>query len=430
MTETILPGPRRGSVSIPASKSRAHRLLICSALRGRPRELICEGISKDIEATAACLREMGSRVEIGGDRIRVSPDTGARREGVTLRCGESGSTLRFLLPVAGAMGLTGEFVLEGRLAERPLQPLRDVLCEKGMRLSLEGGRLSFSGQLRPGTYEMPGNISSQFVSGLLFALPLLTGESELRVTGKVESADYIAMTEDALAQFGVPIEKQGWTYRIPGDGYSKNGRGEEAPLRVEADWSSAAFFLALGALSPAGVTVLGMDPASRQGDRRILPLLEAFGARTETGDGWIRVSAGELRGQRIDASGIPDLVPVLAAAAAAARGETVIEHAERLRLKESDRLKTTTAMLTALGADIRETEDGLVIRGKERLRGGKVSSFNDHRIAMSAAVAAAVCGEPVVIEGAECTEKSFPGFWEKLKGLGISEQGPQADRPE
>ena len=443
MTETILPGPRRGSVSIPASKSRAHRLLICSALRGRPRELICEGISKDIEATAACLREMGSRVEIGGDRIRVSPDTEARREGVTLRCGESGSTLRFLLPVAGAMGLAGEFVLEGRLAERPLQPLWDVLCEKGMRLSLEGRRLSFSGQLRPGTYEMPGNISSQFVSGLLFALPLLTGESELRVTGKVESADYIAMTEDALAQFGVPIEKQGWTYRIPGDGYGRSrqgengqdsgknsGRGEEAPLRVEADWSSAAFFLALGALSPAGVTVLGMDPASRQGDRRILPLLEAFGARTETGDGWIRVSAGEMRGQRIDASGIPDLVPVLAAAAAAARGETVIEHAERLRLKESDRLKTTAAMLTALGADIRETEDGLVIRGKERLRGGKVSSFNDHRIAMSAAVAAAVCGEPVVIEGAECTEKSFPGFWEKLKGLEISEQGPQADRPE
>ena len=427
MIQKVLPGTRSGRAFIPASKSRAHRLMICAARCRQEVSLGCRGISRDIEATAACLGAMGTEVTFSGDLIRLRPDPGGTREPVQLRCGESGSTLRFLLPVAGALGLEGKFVMEGRLPERPLQPLWDVLCEKGMRLERRGNELFFSGKLRPGAFEIPGNISSQYVSGLLFALPLLEGESMLTVTGRIESADYIAMTEEALSQFGVPTEKLGNRTRIPAQGYACRNGDVPRLLEVEGDWSSAAFFLSLGALSPEGVTALNLDPASRQGDRRIVSLLEGFGARTETGEKEITVRAGELRGQHIDASAIPDLVPVLAVVAAVSRGETVIDHAERLRLKESDRLRTTTDMLTALGAEIRETADGLIIRGKPQLRGGRVSSFRDHRIAMSAAVAASACTEPVEIEDAECTEKSFPGFWETLGGLARHEDGKDSN---
>ena len=417
MIQKVMPGSRSGSTGIPASKSRAHRLLICAALGNRKVTIICQGISRDIEATMNCLRAMGCGIAREGSRIQVRPAERNPEKSVLLCCGESGSTLRFLLPVAGALGLEGVFRMEGRLPERPLQPLWDLLQRQGMNLRREGDLLHFSGRLRSGDYAIPGNISSQYVSGLLFALPLLEAESRLRVTGTVESADYIAMTEDALTLFGIPYEKTGNEYRIPPWNKDFGNRGIPALLEVEADWSSAAFFLAMGALSAKGVTARNLNPESRQGDRRILDLLKAFGAQVSEGENSVAVRKGELRGLRIDASAIPDLVPVLATVATAAEGETVIDHAERLRLKESDRLQTTAEMLRSLGAEIRETEDGLLIRGKGKLRGGRVSSFQDHRIAMSAAVAASVCQEPVIIEDAECTDKSFPGFWEKLNAL-------------
>ena len=418
MNKTILPGPRSGAADIPASKSRAHRLMICAALGAGKTELRCRGISRDIQATADCLRGMGAGVNLQGERILIAPVQDPPAGAVTLPCGESGSTLRFLLPVVGALGLEGHFRMEGRLPQRPLQPLGELLESRGMRLRQEGEKLFFSGRLRAGEYSIAGNISSQYVSGLLFALPLLEGESRLTVTGRMESADYIAMTEDALALFGVKTQREadGRAWHIPGRG---SGPERTAPrcIRVEADWSSGAFLLAMGALSPAGITVRGLDSDSLQGDRRILGLLEAFGARVSRNSEEITVRKGEIRAQRIDASDIPDLVPVLAAIAALAEGETVIHHAERLRMKESDRLQTTCAMLTALGGDILQTEDGLRIRGRQRLRGGTVSSFLDHRIAMAAAVAAGGCEAPVEVEGAECTEKSFPGFWEILQNL-------------
>lgn len=426
MIERVQPGPRTGRVSIPASKSRAHRLLICAALSGQETELICQGISKDIEATMACLRGMSVEITQTGDCIRVAPGPWSKEKKVVLPCGESGSTLRFLLPVVGALGLQGEFRMEGRLPQRPLQPLWDLLEMHGMDLRQEGERLDFSGQLRPGYYEIPGNISSQYVSGLLFALPLLAGESSLKVTGAVESADYIAMTEDALRQFGLLLSGEGYSYQIPGGGYPAAAIAARQGLRVESDWSSAAFFLSLGALSPAGVTVTGMDLSSRQGDRRILKLLTGFGAEVTAAAEEITVRRGEMHGQRIDAAAIPDLVPILAVVAASCPGETIIEHAERLRLKESDRLMAVSTMLNALGAEVRERIDGLEIIGSSHLAGGEVSSFNDHRIAMSAAVAASLCQHPVIIQGAESTEKSFPGFWEKLKEMTIVKGGGAA----
>ncbi len=425
----VLPGPRSGLVTIPASKSRAHRLLICAALSRTPCEILCSGISRDIQATVDCLRGMGADLSLRGDVIRVSPiprPAAPTAEGpVALPCGESGSTLRFLLPVAGALGLSAVFLMEGRLPERPMQPLTGVLEAHGMKIRQDGARLYCEGQLSPGAFSIPGNISSQYISGLLFALPLLPGDSTLEITGPVESADYIRMTEDALTLAGFRLAREGHSYAIPG-----NQTGLiPARLTVESDWSSAAFFLCLGALSPAGLTVRGMNPASSQGDRAILELLAAFGAKADIRGEDITLRAGDLRGVDIDASAIPDLVPVLSVVAAAARGETVIRRAERLRLKESDRLATTAAMLTVLGGRVTETPDGLIIRGAPSglLTGGTVDSFLDHRIAMSAAVAASVCARPVEVLHPSCTDKSFPGFWPLLEGLDREEPRARQD---
>ncbi len=279
----VLPGPRSGLVTIPASKSRAHRLLICAALSRTPCEILCSGISRDIQATVDCLRGMGADISLRGDVISVVPiprdSTPSRRTPAELPCGESGSTLRFLLPVAGALGLSAVFLMEGRLPERPMQPLTGVLEAGGITIRQEGARLFCEGQLKPGAFCIPGNISSQYVSGLLFALPLLAGDSTLEVTGSVESADYIRMTEDALSLAGFRLSRQEFRYAIPG---AQTGR-IPSRLTVESDWSSAAFFLCLGALSPAGVTVRGMNPTSTQGDRAVLEILAAFGARTAPG---------------------------------------------------------------------------------------------------------------------------------------------------
>ncbi len=415
MNHTVLPGPRRGSVAVPASKSQAHRLLICAALGEGETTLRCDGISRDIEATIRCLRAMGAQIEEEAGTLRLRAIENVPEGEVLLPCSESGSTLRFLLPAAGALGLRAVFRMEGKLPQRPLDDLARALCAGGMELRQEGSALYASGQLRPGKFTLPGNVSSQYISGLLMALPRLEGDSLLRVTGPVESADYIAMTEDALEKSGILLEKEGQDYRIPG--FQRPRLPGE--LRVERDWSGAAFFLALGALSEGGVTARDMDPASRQGDRRIVSLLRDFGASVTEEHGNITAKRGSLRGLDVDAGQIPDLVPVLSVLAAAAEGETRIIHAGRLRLKESDRLETTAGMLSALGAEIRERSDGLLIRGKPALRGGAAESAGDHRIAMSAAVAAGACRAEVTVLGAECAAKSYPRFWEDLESLEV-----------
>ena len=414
MNITLVPGARRGSVTPPASKSQAHRLLICAALGQGETRLRCEGFSKDIQATAACLRGLGAEIARDGDELLVAPIRPGRGTGI-LPCGESGSTLRFLLPLAGALGLEAEFRMEGQLPHRPLHPLWELLEAGGMALRQDGDRLICRGKLHSGDYALPGNVSSQFISGLLLALPLAEGESTLRVTTPLESADYVAMTEEALRLSGIRWEGDALCRRIPG-----SQRPALPPaVTVEKDWSAAAFFLSMGALSPAGITVRGMDEGSRQGDKRILDLLAGFGAEIARGEAGITVRREKLRGCRIDASQIPDLVPVLSTVAAAAEGETRIVHAQRLRLKESDRLKTTAAMLRALGAEAEETEDGLRILGKGSLPGGTADAAGDHRIAMSAAAAASAARADVTILGAQCAEKSYPRFWEDLEKLEV-----------
>ncbi len=415
MNISIAPGERSGRVKIPASKSQAHRLLICAALGEKETLIECDGLSADIRSTAQCLNALGADIRSSADEssLSVRPLEEVPEGLCHLPCGESGSTLRFLLPVCGALGAQAVFHMEGRLPQRPLAPLDAQLKAHGMELRQEGQLLCCSGKLEAGDYELPGNVSSQYISGLLMALPLVEGDSRLTVTGSIESAAYITMTEDALGLSNIAFTKENNSYSIPGAQRCRL----PGSLRVEGDFSNAAFFLSMGALSPEGIEVTGLNPASHQGDKAGVDILRAFGAEIRELEGGYFVRRCKLRGLTIDAKPIPDLIPVLSVVAALAEGETRIVNAGRLRLKESDRLASTAALIRSLGGEAEELEEGLVIQGKPRLSGGSVDSWGDHRIAMAAATAACGCTSPVELSGAQAVNKSYPRFWEDFEKL-------------
>ena len=393
-----------------SSKSEAHRYLICAALGDGECDILCANTNADIEATVGCLNALGAcitRTDLG---FRVKPIRGVS-ENATLDCYESGSTLRFLLPVVASLGATCDFSMRGRLSERPLSPLYEILESSGSRLSPKGSNpLSIKGKLTSGDFTVAADISSQYISGMLFALSVCEGESRLRLEGKFESAPYVFMTVDALRSFGadVDFESEHNTFYIKGRPKLKT----PSEARVSGDWSNAAFFLTAGAVGDRPVTVRGLDENSRQGDREILSVLKKMGALIEPVGNSITVYPSKLRSLEIDGANIPDLIPILATAASVAEGETKIFNASRLRLKESDRIESVCQMLSSLGANITPTSDGMVIVGKSRLSGGKVNSHNDHRIAMSAAIASLVCDGDVMIEGFEAINKSYPTFEE------------------
>ena len=384
------------TIEIIPSKSYAHRALICAALSETPCQVICEATSKDIEATKTCLAALQK-----GDR--------------DMRCGESGSTLRFLLPVMGALGYESAFYPEGRLPERPLSPLYEELESHGCKMSTQGSvPFVLEGQLEPGDYHIPGNVSSQYISGLLFALPMLDGDSRILVEGKLESAGYVDMTLKVLGDFGIVVKETLEGFEIPG---GQRYRGP-AVYQVEGDWSNGCFWLVAGALCEEGIKVCGLNPNSLQGDKKILDLLIKMGAKVSMDEDGIMVKAGKLQGIAIDVSQIPDMVPILAVAALAAEGTTEIKNAGRLRIKESDRLATVSNVLNSLGGQVEELEEGLIIRGGKPLKGGEVNSYNDHRIAMMAAIASLLCGEKVTITGADAVNKSYPDFFQVLEETG------------
>jgi len=416
----IFPAQLNGAVNAIPSKSQAHRALICAALADKPTRVECNGESEDILATAACLSALGAGIERESGTYVVRP-LNRGREGngdiATLPCGESGSTFRFMLPIVCALGRKVCFTRKGRLPERPLSPLYEELVSHGAELSPQGSVPFYAdGRLTPGRYSLDAGVSSQFISGLLFALPLLDGDSELSLTGNMESFPYIELTMAMLKEFGVKADFSGGAFSIPG-GQTYRSSGV---MHVDGDWSNAAFWLGAGAIGSCGVTCAALNLQSRQGDRAILDLLARFGARVEGNGSAVTVSGGKLQGMEIDARDIPDLVPILAVIAAAADGTTVIRNAGRLRTKESDRLAAVSAMLRGLGADVSETEDGLIIHGGAAFKGGEVLSYGDHRIAMAAAIAATVCARPVVIRGAQAVNKSYPGFFDDLRLLGGS----------
>lgn len=388
----IHPRSLRGDIDIIPSKSQAHRLLICAAFADKPTQLYCAETSRDMDATADCLRALGAGITRTETGYSVSPAKQIPGQAV-LNCCESGSTLRFMLPVAGALGVDAIFQMEGRLPQRPLSPLWEEMERMGCILTRPTeNTLRCQGKLRQGEYAIDGSVSSQFITGLLLALSLLEGESYLTITGKAESKPYIDLTRQVLQLFGTDPDQPGKTrFCSPGS------------INVEGDWSNGAFFLAADALGTDSLlNVHGLREASVQGDRAAARWIPSLCQENCT----------------IDASDIPDLVPILSVTAAARHG-AVFTNIQRLRIKESDRVASTIAMIEGLGGKAEATEDTLTVYGTG-LTGGMVDAVNDHRIAMSAAIASTVCKTDVVILGAECVKKSYPKFWEEFSRLGGS----------
>ncbi len=415
MDVTIQPqGVLSGSVPAPASKSAAHRAAICAALSPVDSALSPIQMTQDMTATINAATALGAKAHWDGGVLSMqgisTPPQTAR-----LHCGESGSTLRFFVPIAAALGVDAHFYGEGRLPQRPMTPLIDALCGHGVVFdSPKDAILSVRGQLQSGIFALPGDVSSQYITGLLFALPLLQGESEIRLTSPLQSRGYVDMTIDAIQACGVQLEATHSGWRILGGQQYHN-----TISTIEGDYSGGAFWLCAGALAKgSSLSVTGLTPCSLQGDRAVLDVLQQMGANIVREGSQVTVTHSPLSAVDIDAADIPDLVPILAVTAAVANGTTIIYNAERLRIKESDRLETVTAGLTALGAEITQYPDKLVIAGKELLDGGTVDSFGDHRIAMAMAVAALGCQNPVTILGGECVAKSYPDFWEDYAALG------------
>lgn len=414
MTRVIESAKLNGTISIPPSKSLSHRAVLAAALADG--ESIIENLvfSEDIEATCAAIEGLGVKVSRGRDCLRILGRGRLETPASPLNCRESGSTLRFLIPFAGLVDGPVVFTGEGKLTTRPLDPYFELFREQGIRYHYDSSLpLLVEGQLKPGVYSMPGNVSSQFVTGLLYVLPLLPGDSEVILTSPLESRDYVELTIQILERFGVVVETvTPEHYRIRGGQHYRPAR-----YRVEGDYSQSAFWIAAG-LMGQGLTLADLSPDTRQGDRRILEIAEAMGADLQWQDRTLQVPAAQTRGTVVDASQCPDLVPIVATLAAVSQGETRIVNAARVRIKESDRLKAICTELNKLGANILEEPEGLVIQGVERLKGGVVEGWNDHRIVMSLAVAAMKCDGTVTIEGSEAVRKSYPHFFEDYKALG------------
>jgi len=403
------------------SKSHLHRLLICSALADTPTFIKCahkahEGA--DIKATIDCLLALSARVERLEEGYNVTPiDKANLPDKCILSCAESGSTLRFMLPIVCALGISCEFQMSGRLPERPMKHLENELIRGGVRLwRPKANVLCCEGKLTAGEFRLPGNISSQYISGMLMALPLLNGRSTLHVNEPIESEGYIDMTLEVLRAFGEVPQKSRTLYETD----DANGFKSPEIITAEGDWSNASFWLAAGAMPKAvpygNMRLSGLARESTQGDKAICEILAQMGAVVSWNDNVVCVSHGQLRGIEIDAANIPDLVPILSLVASVSMGETLIYNASRLRLKESNRLISTCSVLNALGAKITEEADGLRIIGVPHLTGGVVDSYGDHRIAMMAGVASLVSAGDITVNGSGAVDKSYPGFWEALRG--------------
>lgn len=393
---SLTGGTVTGEVTVPPSKSIAHRMLISAGLACGKSRIENIYVSEDIEATAEAMRALGSEIKFNGSCAEVLGCGFEHKEkNEEIFCNESGSTLRFMIPVALSFG--GSFLFKGskRLLERPLNAYYEICKKDGISYSKTEKGVVFSGKLKGGRYMLRGDVSSQYITGLLFALPMLKCDSEIIITTELESAGYIDLTLEALSQFGINIIRNKNNFFIP-----KNQKFKANNVTVEGDYSQAAFYLVLNALK-SNVKLLGLNPNSRQGDKEIINVIEKM----------------KNGGITLDVRQIPDLVPVITVLATQTEGITHITNAARLRIKESDRLSAITSELKKMGADIKEEADGLIIKGKTKLKGAEVYAHNDHRIAMSLAVAGTVSEGETVIKNAECVKKSYGAFWQDFSGL-------------
>lgn len=420
---TIEPGMLKGEVTVPPSKSVAHRAIISAALSGESCVIENVAMSKDIEATLNCMRALGNGFRKNTSKMTVTFSNKRKTklpDEIVLDCCESGSTLRFLMPVALLTGKTIRLMGQGRLMQRPQKPYFDLFDEKGISYKQTEDSIILKGQLKSGEFSLPGDVSSQFITGLLFALPLVEGDSKITITTNTESKGYIDLTLSVLKDFGIEIKNNNYkSFEIKG-----GQKYKPQNYRIEGDYSQAAFFLVAGALG-CDIKCKGLRADSLQGDKKIIEIIKETGAKIiNHPDGSIQaVRTDVMKGLVIDASEIPDLVPILAVLCGFCRGESRIINAGRLRIKESDRLAAIKSELSYVGLDITEGVDYLKIKGTNALFGKTVSAWNDHRIAMAMAIAACRCEGDVSITGAKTAVcKSYPDFFEVYKGL---QNGPK-----
>ena len=420
----IYPNSLKGEIVIPSSKSIGHREIICSGLASGKSIIDNISISKDIEATIEGLKNFGAKInEIPSkfqERCAFSiegTDGKINLKNKIIDCKESGSTLRFLIPLGILSNEKIIFKGHGKLIERPLDPYFEIFNEKRIAYKTFNDKinlpLEICGNLKSGTYSLVGNISSQFISGLLFALPLCSGNSIIEITTKLESESYINLTLDVLKKYGIEIINENHKrYIIKGNQKYKN-----IETSVEGDYSQGAFWLVAGALSE-NIKSIGLNLNSSQGDKKIVDILKEMNANLKISENEIISMKSKTRGTIIDGSDCPDIIPILTVLASVSEGVTKIINSERLRYKECDRLTAIATELNKIGADIQELSDGLIINGKKSLKGGEVSCWNDHRIAMSLAIASIKCSEKLILRGTECVEKSYPEFWKDFVSLG------------
>lgn len=414
MKVTLSPSQLKGTVPAPPSKSCMHRALICAAAADRPTRIKVNSYSEDTKATISCLESLGAKIEYTEDGVIIYPIQKQRGECV-LNCNESGSTLRFMLPFAAALGQKCTLLGAERLGQRPLLPLCDVLNKNGVTTSYGESflPLGINGKLSGKVFEIPGNISSQFITGLLLALGV-TGGGEIKATTPIKSGPYIDITIDIMKKFGVTVEKTDNGYIVPtGQKFTSHDVFE-----IEGDWSNGAFWLVAGAIgSENGITGTSLCEDTFQGDSRVADILSEMGADITRDENGITVKKSRLTATEVDCADIPDIVPILCVAATSAEGTTVFKNIQRLRDKESDRVKTTVDMIRALGGKIDYDENNIYVTGSV-LAGGEITSANDHRIAMSGAIASLLCKGDVTIDIAEAVNKSYPDFYEKFTMLG------------
>ncbi|MBQ7883150.1 MAG: 3-phosphoshikimate 1-carboxyvinyltransferase [Phascolarctobacterium sp.] len=422
----IIPTKLKGTVLAPSSKSMGHREIICAGLAAGTSIVDNISMSKDIEATCRCLRALGVVIEevpskfAGRSALKVIGTGNLKAAEAGADCGESGSTLRFFIPLGALLDAPFTFTGHGKLVSRPLNAYYDIFAKQGLKYeTAEAGNLplTVNGRLQAGLYQLPGNVSSQYVSGLLFALPLLDGDSVIEITSELESAAYVDMTLSCLAKYGIEIMNENDAHRRY---LVKGGQKYQAmDSNVEGDWSQAAFWTVGGSLGEA-VTCSGVDFTSLQGDKAVVPIMEGMAADISVQGTDVVTISKTTKATVIDGANCPDIIPVLTVLAAVSEGTTEIINAGRLRIKECDRLAAITQELNKLGADITELPEGLIVKGKpEGLRGGaEVDAWNDHRIAMSLAIAAQKCAEPFVLTGANSVQKSYPEFWQDYKLVG------------
>lgn len=423
----LTPSVLEGRLNIPSSKSVGHRLLICAALAMGESQIYGLTMSKDINATMVALRKFGASFEetvdlegrhywkVIGITVR-SGNHGVEKDVQTIECGESGSTLRFLIPIGMAIFETLCFNGEGRLIERPIDEYFPILVASGIQMDYSGKLpLHLKGRLMSGRYELSGAVSSQYTTGMILAAPLLVGDTEIQIIGEMESKAYIDLTIESLRLFGIEVERRAY------DAFKIRGEQQFKPQQVvvEGDYSQAAFWIVAGLIGAKGIAISGLNLDSVQGDRRIIELVRAMGGILEWEKDVLRVHPSQTKGIEIDAAQCPDLIPVLCVLAALSEGETNVVNGKRLRFKESDRITATVTELKKLGATIEETAEGITIKGVDRFTGGcAIDGWNDHRIVMSMAIASTRCIEPIVIEGYRAIEKSYPTFFEDFERLG------------